>query len=76
MEIDLDRIGGERDEGYLVDVLSVEDAKEWYPCVWKTAKRMFPDLADEEVVKIVSLVTDTCSHCYMTQKGCQCWNDE
>jgi hypothetical protein len=37
---------------------------------------MFPDLADEEVVKIVSLVTDTCSHCYMTQKGCQCWNDE
>jgi hypothetical protein len=72
----MDNIQFGRNAPYAIEVMTTMEAKKDYPCVWKTAQNMFPMMLEEDLARVVSLVTDTCPHCWETQRGCQCWNDE
>jgi hypothetical protein len=59
-----------------VEMLTVYEATTEYPRLWNTVKRMMPAISDEYVARVVSIVLDTCHHCYEAPGNCKCWNDE
>ena len=30
----------------------------------------------DQILEIMRIVLDTCHHCFDSERGCQCWNDE
>lgn len=56
--------------------MTVEAAKNLYPRLWNTIKLALPQLSDEDVAAVASLVADTCSSCVSENRSCHCWNDE
>lgn len=33
-------------------------------------------LSDSMIVSVINALETTCHHCWDSEKGCQCWNDE
>lgn len=31
--------------------------------------------SDEDIDRVITIITDTCHHCWDGDSGCQCWND-
>jgi hypothetical protein len=58
--------------------LALDDAMQTYPVAWATVCAILDgyDVPGEVKARIVSLVCDTCPHCFEHARGCQCWNDE
>ncbi len=39
-------------------------------------KNRLPELTEEQIIKVLEIVLDTCSYCLDDYSRCQCWNDE
>lgn len=39
-------------------------------------KNRLPELTEEQIIKILEIILDTCRFCFDDYSGCQCWNDE
>jgi hypothetical protein len=61
--------------GYKIELIKTGELKE-YPRLVETIERELPELNEEELSKVVSIVIDTCHSCYNASSICQCWNDE
>lgn len=59
-------------EVYKFERLTLAEAQQDYPALWHTAKKALPELSDEQLTTVVSLVRDTCSYCYEDNRRCYC----
>lgn len=56
--------------------IGVDVAKKEYPRLWQQMSERIPYLTNEEKRRVVEIVENSCKHCWRSEHGCQCWNDE
>jgi hypothetical protein len=54
------------------EILSPAEAKADYPRLWEVAEALVPGLTEDEFSRVISLVVDTCSWCYRSDRSCRC----
>lgn len=55
---------------------SMEEIQRQYPYFVERLKSEVPGLSETQIRKIINVSIGICSHCYNSDHGCQCWNDE
>jgi len=58
-----------------IEILTKEEAQK-YPRLWATIKAEFPYAVDEAIIKMISIATGICPHCWEHERPCTCMKDE